>query len=237
VEKWAAVLGRMVDGIVARTHAHELLLQFDAHAGVPVVNALTDLLHPCQAVADAFTTWEHAKRKGLPGAESAESFFALDQRWVWLGDGSNVAHSLILTAASLGVHLVCATPKGREPDPKILDAARAIHPRGELGIEVTSDARLAVTDASVVHTDTWVSYGQEGQMTREGVEGLFGAYRVDAELMARANPDAIFMHCLPAHVGDEVTAEVLRGPKSVVIDQAENRLWTTRAILAHHVFA
>jgi ornithine carbamoyltransferase len=234
--EWAAVLGRMVHAIVARLHGHDELIALARYSGVPVVNALTDALHPCQALADAFTVWEQARLRGAPGSERAASYFAQPQRWAYVGDGNNVAHSLMLTAASLGVTLAIAAPPGRSPDPELVASARAMHPAGVSGVHVGHDAGAAVDGATVVYTDTWVSMGQEGELGQAEVERLFAPYRVDGELMARAMNDAIFMHCLPAEPGREVTVDVLRGPASVVLDQAENRMWTTKALLARHVF-
>ncbi len=237
LQEWAAVLGRMVDGMVARVYAQSDLEELAGWGGVPVVNALSDRLHPCQAVADAFTVWEHAKNNNLPHAQTAASFYGQPQRWAYLGDGNNVAHSLILTAGSLGVILAIATPAGREPDPKIVAAAQALHPAGAKGILVGNDAVAAVDGASMVYTDAWVSMGQEGLATEQTVYDVFGPFQVNSALMNTAQPAAIFMHCLPADPGKEVTAEILRGESSVVIDQAENRLWTSKSILAHHVFS
>lgn len=236
LQEWAAVLGRMVDGMVARVFGHDEILALAEFGGVPVVNALTDLLHPCQAVADAFTVWEHAKKGGAKHSQSAAAFYAQPHKWAYLGDGNNVAHSLILTAGSLGVTLAIASPKGREPDPGIVAAARALHPNGDAGILVGNDAAGAADGASMVYTDTWVSMGQEGLETEQAVKDTFGPFQVDEKLMSTALPEAIFMHCLPAEPGKEVTADILRGKSSVVLDQAENRLWTSKSILANHVF-
>jgi ornithine carbamoyltransferase len=236
LEEWAAVLGRMVDCIVARVHDHEDLIGFREYGGVPVINALSDLLHPMQGLADAFTVWEHARKSGAAGSESADAFFSQDSRWTWLGDGNNVTHSLMLTAASLGPTITMACPDGRQPDPKIVASARSIHPKGDGAVLTSTSAEDMIAGADMVYADTWVSYGQEGDLTREDVERIFSPYRVDASMMARAKDSAIFLHCLPAHTGDEVTADVLRGPQSLILDQAENRLWTARALLSSHTF-
>jgi ornithine carbamoyltransferase len=236
LQEWAGVLGRMVDGMVARVFGHDEVLGLARWSGVPVVNALTDLLHPCQAVADAFTVWEHAKKSGSPHSQTAAEFYGQPRKWAYLGDGNNVAHSLILTAASLGVTLAIAAPSGREPDAAIVASARAIHPDGDKGIVVGSESAAAVDGAGMVYTDTWVSMGQEGLEDADAVQQVFGPFQVDAKLMGTAQPGAVFMHCLPAEPGKEVTAEILRGPTSLVLDQAENRLWTSKSILAHHVF-
>lgn len=237
IEEWAAVLGSMVDCIVARVHGHELLLQFEQHGGVPIINALSDLLHPCQAVADAFTVWEHARKSGAANSGNAEEYYSQPRRWAWLGDGNNVTHSLMLAAASLGVTFVSACPSDRQPDPAIVKAARELHPAGADGIITTDDPNLAASGAEMLYADTWVSYGQEGQMTKEQVEKTFAPYRIDEARMKQAADGAIFMHCLPAQPPNEVTYEVLRGSQSVILPQAENRLWSSRAILADFVFA
>jgi ornithine carbamoyltransferase len=142
----------------------------------------------------------------------------------------------MLTAASLGVELQIAAPPSRQPDATLVAAAQALHPRGADGVRVGTDPRAAVAGAHAVHTDTWVSMGQEGAMTEAQVRHVFEPYRVDDALLALADPSAVFLHCLPAEPGNEVTPAVLRGPRSLILDQAENRLWTTKAVLAHHVF-
>ncbi len=235
LQEWAAVLGRMVDGMIARVHGHQDLIDLDRFGGVPVINALSDLLHPCQGLADAFTVYERARLAG--DTDSAAAFFQGERRWVYLGDGNNVAHSLMLTAASLGVTLVLGCPEQHQPDPAILEASRALHGRGGEGIVVEPDPRAAVENAQMIYTDTWVSMGQEGALPRDEVIARFEPYRVDDALMDAAAPGAFFMHCLPAVPGEEVTAEVLRGPRSAVLDQAEHRLWTSLALLGGYVFA
>ncbi len=237
MEEWAGVLGRMVQGIVARVHAQAELEALAAHSGVPVINALSDRLHPCQGLADAFTAWEAARLAGQPDSASARAYYGRPHRWAYLGDGNNVAHSLLLTAADLGVVLTLACPPGHEPDATIVQAARAHHPAGADGIRVVHEAGSAVAGAELVYTDTWISMGQESTRDAATIRARFAPYRVDGAVMAAAAPGAIFMHCLPAQPGDEVTAQVLRGPASRVLDQAENRLWTSKTILAHHCFA
>lgn len=231
IEEWAGVLGRMVDGIVARVHEHSLLESMAAHAGVPVINALCNDFHPCQAVADAFTVWENARFRGRAGADSAEAYYAGDRRWAWLGDVSNVANSLMISCAQLGVTLSLSAPAGRGPDPKLLASLRAMHPRGDQGIVVHEEPREAVRGAEAVFTDTWVSMGQEGRADADQLEAEFGRYRVDEHLMGLAADDAIFMHCLPAQPDHEVERSVLRGRQSRALEGAENRMWTTRAVL------
>jgi ornithine carbamoyltransferase len=236
LEEWAGVLGRMVDLIVARVFAQSELDGLVAHGGgVPVVNALSDLLHPCQGLADQLTVYEHARAAGRAHTSSAADFYGQPSTWAYLGDGNNIAHTMMLGCAQLGVTLRCAGPAEHQPDPAIVAAARAIHPRGAEGIVVGTDADAAVRGANVVHADTWVSMGQEGALDEAEVRRRFLPYQVDAARMGRAAPGAIFMHCLPAEPGKEVTAQVLRGPSSVILDQAENRLWSTIALLAEHV--
>jgi len=203
---------------------------------VPVINALTDLLHPCQGLADAFTVWEQARLAKRPGSETAAEFFAGSHRWAYLGDGNNVAHSLMLTATDLGVTFAFAGPQGQMPDSEVVASARTLHPAGDAGVILGSDPQAAVAGADMVYTDTWVSMGQEGDKSAEAMLNLYEGFQVDAAMMARAKAGAPFLHCLPAEPGVEVSTEVLRGPQSAVLDQAENRLWTSMALLAGHVY-
>lgn len=213
----ARVLSGMVDGIMMRTHAHSDITEMAQFASVPVINGLTDLLHPCQALADLLTLRERFGRlQGL--------------RVVYVGDGNNVAHSLINAAAKTGIELVVATPAGFEPAADVVAAAQAAATNTGAQIIVTNDAQAAATEAHAVYTDTWVSMGQEDEKA-ERVE-VFGAYQVNADLMAVARPDAVFMHCLPAYRGLEVTEDVLEGTQSAVWQQAENRLHAQKAVLA-----
>lgn len=237
MEEWAAVLGSMVDGLVARVFRHSELEELAKYGGVPVVNALCDQLHPCQGLADAFTVWEAAKKAGEPGAETAESFFSKPQIWAYLGDGNNVAHSLALTCASLGVIFRVATPASRECNPTLMAGARELHPGGASGIVESTDPQAVLDGARMLYTDVWVSMGEEGEKDAAAEAALYKGFQVDAAKMGRAADGAIFMHCLPAEPGKEVSAEVLRGPQSVILDQAENRLWTTKALLARYVYA
>ena len=186
------------------------------HAGVPVINALSDLEHPCQALADYLTLLER--------------FGDLKNRCLaYVGDGNNVAHSLLLTCACLGSSIRVATPAGYEPDPEIVAAARELAEEAGAGIHLLADPHEAVAGADAVYTDAWASMGQE----REAAERarIFPPYQVNAELMAEAAPHAVFMHCLPAHRGLEVTDAVIDSPQSVVFEQAENRLHVQKAIL------
>jgi len=209
----ARVLGRYLRAVLLRTFGHERLEEFARHSPVPVINALTDTHHPCQALADLLTILE---LKGtLEGVRVA-----------YIGDGNNAANSLIEAAAGVGLGLVLACPEGYEPDPFVLERARQ---EGRGDILLLREPKEAAGRADVVYTDVWVSMGQE-----EGrAERLkrFRPYQVNEELLACAKADAVVMHCLPAHRGQEITSEVLDGPRSVVLQQAENRLHTAKALL------
>lgn len=207
----ARVLSRMVDAIMIRTGAHSKIEELAANADVPVVNGLTDFNHPCQIMADLLTVEE--KLGGVEGTV-----------WTWLGDGNNVLHSIVEAGALLGFTVRIAVPQGYEPEVAVIDAARKMGGR----IELISDPRAAVEGANVVVTDTWVSMGQADS---EAKVAAMMPYQVTGDLMALARKDAIFMHCLPAHRGEEVTDEVIDGPQSVVFDEAENRLHAQKAVL------
>ncbi|AQS41867.1 MAG: Ornithine carbamoyltransferase [Candidatus Tokpelaia hoelldobleri] len=207
----ARVLSRFVDMITIRTTAHNRMLELAHYADVPVINALTDDTHPCQIMADILTYEEHR------GPVAGKTF-------VWVGDGNNVLHSLIEASALFGFSLRIATPEGSEPQAKYLDWAR----ENGGSVTLTTDPATAVRDADCVVTDTWVSMGQE---FRARGSGIFLPYQVNEALMALARPDALFMHCLPAHRGEEVVDAVIDGPQSVVFDEAENRLHAQKAIL------
>ena len=209
----AKVLSRYVDAIMVRANKHETLGELAAHATVPVINGLTDRTHPCQIVADIMTVEE---RLGAIGG----------RRIAWSGDGNNVAASWIQAAARLNFKLTLACPPQLNPERAILDWAKA----EGADIELTDDAAAAVAGADCVVTDTWVSMGQQDDERRR--KQLLGPYAVDADLMRKAAPDAIFLHCLPAYRGSEVAAEVIDGPQSAVWDEAENRLHAQKAILA-----
>jgi len=196
-----------------RTFAQELVEEVAEHAYVPVVNGLTDTAHPCQALADAMTI-----RERLGGFDGV--------RVAWLGDGNNVCASLMLMCAKLGMAFTAATPPGYEPTTEVLEEAR----RAGGSPEVLEDPQEAVADADVLCTDVWTSMGQEDE--REQRLRDLAPYRIDAEKLAAAAPDAIALHCLPAHVGEEITADVLYGDRSLVWDQAENRLHVYKAVLA-----
>jgi ornithine carbamoyltransferase len=208
-------LSRWVDAIVLRTFAHETLLELAEAASVPVVNALTDLEHPCQALADVLTL-----RQRLGDLHGRTLTF--------VGDGNNVCHSLLLTGALAGLHVRIATPPGYAPDAAI--TAQADRLASEMGGSITigTDPVAAVDGADAVYTDAWTSMGAEAEAELRRLR--FGGYRVDAALLSNA-PDALVMHCLPAHRGEEITDDVLDGPRSVVLEQAENRLYVQQALL------
>jgi ornithine carbamoyltransferase len=216
VSDTARVLSRFVDAVVGRVFAQEDLEEMARSGSVPVINGLSDAFHPCQALADYFTLLE--KKGTLKGLKLA-----------YVGDGNNVAHSLIEGAAKLGVNVAVATPAGYEPDRELLDEARAAARRTGARIEVMKDPRKAVRGADAVYTDVWTSMGQEAEEQKRRL--IFQSYQVSERLFHSAKPDAVFMHCLPAHRGDEVAGEVMDSPRSVVFDQAENRLYTQKAIL------
>jgi ornithine carbamoyltransferase len=209
-------LERWVDGIVARTFAHEAVVELAQFASIPVINALTDLFHPCQALADFFTLKN--KFGDLEGLKLA-----------FVGDGNNVCHSLMITAAKLGVSMRVATPPGYEPKAAILAEAKALAAESGATSELVHHPLQAVAGAQAVYTDVWASMGQEYAMHLRAQ--VFAPYRVTRELMATAASDAVFMHCLPAHRGQEVTDEVIDCPRSVVFEQAENRLHVQKALL------
>jgi ornithine carbamoyltransferase len=207
----ARVLSRMVDAIMIRTDDHAKIEEMARHATVPVINGLSDQSHPCQIVADLLTVIEHGK--ALPGLEVA-----------WLGDGNNVLHSILEAAGLMKFNVRIAVPEGYDPDPRFVDFAKENGSR----VTLTRDAREAAAGADVVVTDTWVSMGQAH--ADEKIRAMM-PYQVNGALMAAAKPDARFLHCLPAHLGEEVTAEVFEGPQSVVFDEAENRIHAQKSEL------
>ncbi len=209
VEDTARVLTRMVDIIMVRTFAHNTIERFASEATVPVINGLTDLFHPCQLLADLQTWFE--KRGDISGATVT-----------WIGDGNNMCHSYINAARLLNFNLRVGYPEGYAPNRMIVEAA------GDC-IYLTNDAHDAAQDSDLVVTDVWASMGQEEEQTQR--EKAFASFQVNRELMQKANKDALFMHCLPAHREEEVTSEVLEGPQSVVWDEAENRLHAQKALI------
>lgn len=212
----ARVLSRYVDGIMARTFAHSDVEDLARYGSIPVINGLTDLLHPCQAVADFFTL--------------SEVFADLEGRKLaYVGDGNNVAHSLLLGAPGVGMNIAVATPEGFEPEAAIVTKARQLAEEAGTSIELVGEPAAAVMDASAVYTDVWASMGQEEEAAER--LGAFSGFTVDESLMARARPEAVFLHCLPCHRGEEVSAAVADGPQSRIFDEAENRLHAQKAIM------
>ena len=212
----ARVLSRYLDGIVIRTYDHSTVEEWAREATMPVINGLTDLSHPCQALSDLLTIKEKkGKLKGI--------------KITYVGDGNNVANSLIEAAAKMGMMITLACPSGYQPDQHVVDLARVEAASTGSVIELGHDPYVAVKEADVVYADVWISMGREREQARR--LRVLAPYQVNSRLVAKAKPDAIVMHCLPAHRGEEITAEVLDGPQSVVIDQAENRLHMQKAIL------
>lgn len=213
----AGVMSRYLDGIMIRTFGHDKVVDLARYASIPVINGLSDLAHPCQVLADYQTIYEHkGTLKGL--------------KLAYIGDGNNMAHSLMIGGAKLGVHVSVASPEGYEPDPQVVASAQKIAEATGAVIEVVRDPKAAVKDADAIYTDVWASMGfEEEQKAREIA---FAAYQVDEELAKHAKPDYVFMHCLPAHRGEEVSEGVIDGKHSIIFDQAENRLHAQKALMA-----
>ncbi len=213
IKDMARVLSRYVDGIMARTFEHNTVVELAKFATVPVINALTDLLHPCQAMADVLTIKEHLGR--LDGVKIA-----------YIGDGNNVARSLAFASAKLGMKLIVASPKGYELDWGTIEKANGIKPDS---VSITNEPVKAVAGADIVYTDTWVSMGQEDEKQKR--IKVFEGFQVNAELLKSAPEGAKTMHCLPAHRGFEITDDVVESPNSIIFDQSENRLHFQRALV------
>jgi ornithine carbamoyltransferase len=210
----ARVIARYCDGVMIRTFAQETVEEFARHASIPIINGLTDLHHPCQIMADIFTVIEHrGDYKGL--------------KFAWIGDGNNMANSWIEAAAILGFDLTLACPEGYDPDAKVLQWARA---NGSSRIVVTRDPKEAAKDADVLNTDVWASMGQEQEQKIR--EKAFVGFQLNEEILDLARGNAMVLHCLPAHRGEEITDDVIEGPHSAVWDEAENRLHVQKAIMA-----
>jgi len=209
IEDSARVISSMVDGVMIRTHSHEILTRFAKYSSVPVINALSDSYHPCQLLADMQTYFEH--RGDIKG-----------KTVTWIGDGNNMCHSYINAARLLDFNLRIACPEGYDPDTSILEAAGN-------KVEIIRNLEQAARNSDLIITDVWASMGQEQEQQQR--INAFTTYQVTAEIMALANDDALFMHCLPAHRGEEVAAEVIDGTQSVVWDEAENRLHAQKALL------
>ena len=212
----AKVLSRYVDGIMARTFAHKTVTDLAEYSTVPVINGLTDLSHPCQVMTDYFTAWE--KFGDLKGRKMA-----------YIGDGNNMAHSLMFGASKVGMDIAIATPAGYKPDPDVVATAEADARSAGTKLVVTTSIDEAVAGADIVETDVWASMGQEGEAEKRQRD--FAGWIVDRRVMSLAKRDAIFMHCLPAHRGEEVAAEVIDSGQSVIYDEAENRLHVQKAIM------
>ncbi len=213
----AKVLERYLDGIMIRTYAHSDVIELAEEANIPVINALTDLLHPCQVLADLMTTYEHkGKLEGLMLA--------------YIGDGNNMAHSLMYGCAKVGMDCAIAAPKGYECNSEVVENAKADFKASGRTLILTEDPVEAIKNADVVYTDTWVSMGQESEKAER--QKIFMPYQVNKELFKNADSDAVFMHCLPAYRGFEVTEDVIDGPHSVIFDEAENRLHAQKAVMA-----
>ena len=213
----AKVLERYLDGIMIRTFAHSDVLELAEEASIPVINALTDLLHPCQVLADLMTAYEHKGRlEGL--------------KFAYIGDGNNMAHSIMYGCAKAGLDCAIATPEQYRCDAEVVANAKDDFRKSGRKLVITSDPVEAIKDADIVYTDTWVSMGQEAEKAER--QRIFTPYTVDGKLFSKAKDDAVFMHCLPAYRGFEVTEEVIDGPQSVIFDEAENRLHAQKAVMA-----
>ncbi len=213
----AKVLERYLDGIMIRTYAHSDVIELAQEADIPVINALTDLLHPCQVLADLMTTYEHkGKLEGL--------------KFAYIGDGNNMAHSIMYGCAKAGLDCAIATPSNYQCDSEVVENAKEDFKKSGRSLILTEDPIEAIKNADVVYTDTWVSMGQEAEKAER--LKVFMPYQVNGELMKHAASDAVFMHCLPAYRGYEVTEEVIDGPQSVIFDEAENRLHAQKAVMA-----
>jgi ornithine carbamoyltransferase len=216
LEDTVRVLSRYLDAVVVRTFAHQTVALWARHARVPVINGLTDLHHPCQILGDLLTIQE--RRGSLAGLKIA-----------YIGDGNNIAHSLMEGTAAMGMRIALACPEGYQPDPSVVSQADRVARSTGGEIALLTDPLEAVRDADAVYTDVWTSMGQEAE-TAERLR-LFQGYQINRRLLAQAKPDAVVMHCLPAHRGEEITEEVLEGSQAVIWDQAENRLYVQMALL------
>jgi ornithine carbamoyltransferase len=216
VKDVAKVLSRYLDAIAARTYSHETLLELAQYATVPVINALTDLLHPCQALADIMTVYEVKKK-------------FKKVKLVYVGDGNNVLHSLLYAATKVGLDIAYATPKGYEPDKEVVKTAKAIAKKSGSALEGFIDPKKAVSGADFIYTDVWASMHQENELAKR--KKVFKDYQINGQLLKQAKKDCYVLHCLPAKRGLEITDEVMDGKQSLVYDEAENRLHVEKAIL------
>ncbi len=220
----ARVLSRYCNGIMARVYGHDTVEELARWASVPVINGLSDLEHPCQTLCDAQTLVEHWSPAGTFDPDVLRG-----KTLVYVGDGNNMAHSLLDTGAALGLNVTIVAPHGYWPDPAIVDRCQQLGMQTGARIAVTDDRERGVIGADCIYTDVWASMGQEEEHAKRLKD--FDGYIVDAVMMARANPGCVFMHCLPAHRGEEVSAEVCDGPNSIIFDQAENRLHVQKALM------
>ena len=218
IKDTARVLSRYLDGVMIRTFGHEIVEEFAQYASIPVINALTDLLHPCQALTDLLTAQEH-KGKDLKGLKMA-----------YIGDGNNMTHSLMYACAKVGMNFASASPKGYEPNAQVVANAKLDAAQSGSTIEILNDPFAAAKDADILYTDVWASMGQEAEHD-ERVK-IFKDYQINNELLSVADKRAIVMHCLPAHRGEEIAEDVLEKNANVIFDEAENRLHTQKAIMA-----
>ncbi|WP_248929458.1 ornithine carbamoyltransferase [Paenibacillus hamazuiensis] len=213
----AQTMSRYLDGIMIRTFAHKTIVELARGATIPVINGLTDLSHPCQALADYQTIFEKKGRlRGL--------------KFAFIGDGNNMLHSLMMGAAKLGLHFTAATPEGYDPDPEVLQISRDVAGQTGATIQLLRDPKEAIAEADVVYTDVWASMGFEEEQKEREI--AFKNYQVNEQLVKYAKQDYLFMHCLPAHRGEEVSEGVIDGPNSIIFDQAENRLHAQKAVMA-----
>ena len=213
----AQTLSRYVNGIMARVFAHQTILDLVKYSSVPVINGLSDFTHPCQGLADLFTIYE---KKGR----------LRDLKLAYVGDGNNVAHSLLYGCSKVGMNITLACPKEYEPHPEVISKAKEEGKRSSCKVEVVKDPKEAVREADIIYTDVWASMGKEKEHDKR--VKIFKPYQVNAKLIKEAKKDYLFMHCLPAHRGEEVTDEVADSKNSVIFDQAENRLHTQKALMA-----
>ena len=218
IKDTARVLSRYLDGVMIRTFEHEKVEEFARYADIPVINALTDLLHPCQALTDLLTIREH-KGKNLEGLKMA-----------YVGDGNNMTHSLMYAAAKMGMNFIAATPGGYAPEEEVVQRAQEDAKETGASIALVADPFIAAKDADILVTDTWASMGQEAE--HEERKKIFAPYQINRELLAAADKRAIVMHCLPAYRGEEITDDVMEAFSDVIFDEAENRLHTQKAIMA-----
>jgi ornithine carbamoyltransferase len=217
IQDTARVLSRYVDGIMIRTFSHDNVQELAKHSSIPIINGLTDLLHPCQALADIFTVLEY--KGSLKGLKMA-----------YIGDGNNMVNALIEASVKVGMDISAATPKGYEPDAEIVQEAREDAKATGSTVTLVNDPLIAAKDADVIYTDVWASMGQESEQAIRAK--AFEGFQVNNEVMKAANKGAIVLHCLPAHRGEEITDEVMEGPQSAIFDEAENRLHVQKAIMA-----